>query len=39
MLRVFLQRHLNNMKFVLQPWQLYLVVLAGWINPAVAKRH
>ena len=20
------------MKFVLQPWQLYLVILAGWIN-------
>jgi len=32
MLRVFLQRYLNTMKFVLQPWQIYLVILASWIN-------
>ena len=32
MLRVFLLRRLNNMKFILQPWQLYPVILPRWIN-------
>jgi putative transposase len=31
MLRLF-TRHPERLKFVLQPWQLLLLILAGWIN-------
>jgi hypothetical protein len=31
MLRLFTW-HLERLKFVLQPWQLLLLILAGWIN-------
>jgi hypothetical protein len=41
MLGIFLRAIGSTMNFVLQPWQLLLVILAGWINRQQQshKRH